>query len=68
MAWSKATDVWIDYLDNRGFIGGWGRDPAGELGTGVGPIISPDGQIWYIIVDNAGNVKTTQVTDLTERF
>lgn len=59
MAWLTNGQDIVVWSDDRGDIGGFARDPQDEDGTGVGPVFSPSGQLWYIIVDDAGNVKST---------
>ena len=63
MAWLTKLQSIVVWSDSKGDIGGFARDVEGDLGgTGVGPVHSPNGTQWYIIVDDAGNVKTAQVT------
>ncbi len=62
MAWTKNFDIGQEFEDSKGVFGGFVRDPEGDLGTGTGPLISANGTVWYIIVDNTGNVKTTTAT------
>ena len=63
MTWRITGGFWTEHWDDKGAVGGFARDVEGELGgTGIGPIYSPDGKQWYIIVDNAGNVKSTLIT------
>lgn len=62
MAWLLNDRSIVTWSDGKGPVGGFARDPQDEDGTGVGPVYSPNGQAWFIIVDDAGNVKTAQVT------
>lgn len=60
MAWLANRESEVVWSDGKGTVGGFTRDPGENFRTGVGPVHSPNGTVWYIVVDDTGAVKTAQ--------
>ena len=59
MAWIKNEADNIEWEDGKGLIGGFGRGRSDSDQTFIGPVYSPNGTAYYIVVDNAGAVSAT---------
>lgn len=61
MAWIQNKQSEINWGDNTagGLIGGFGRATSDTDQTFVGPVYSPNGTAWYLVVSDAGDVTAT---------
>lgn len=59
MAWIKNEETEIQWGDGVGVIGGFGRAAGKAPDTFVGPVYSPDGTAWYLVVDDLGALTAT---------
>lgn len=59
MAWIKNEEDNIEWGDGKGVIGGFLRGRTDSDQTAVGPVYSPNGTAYYIVVDNAGVITST---------
>lgn len=59
MAWIKNEQSEIEWGDGPGTIGGFGRGATDPVTTFVGPVYSPDGTAWYLVVDDLGALTAT---------
>lgn len=59
MAWIENEQSEMRWGDSGGTIGGFGRTAGDADQTFVGPVYSPNGTAWYILVDDAGVITAT---------